>query len=259
MSSESEGRPEPRPELSPELKPEANAQAHSEPNPGPNPESHPESHPEPGQGAEQPPARLLRVGRIMHGTIAEGPDRRTALWVQGCTIRCRGCINPELFAPRGGTMMSPDQIVSGALEAGDEGITLLGGEPLDQAEALGELAAVAQAAGLGIICFTGYSYEDIASRPEAAQLMAHTDLLVDGPYDQNRPEQERTLVGSENQRFLHFSQRYAEVLPAQRAARGNRVELRIAADGTVEMAGFLTDDGVKAWAQDLGAVRRKRA
>ena len=195
----------------------------------------------------------------MHGTIAEGPDRRTALWVQGCTIRCRGCINPELFAPRGGTMMSPEQIVSGALEAGDEGITLLGGEPLDQAEALGELAAAAQEAGLGIICFTGYSYEDIASRPEAAQLLSHTDLLVDGPYDQNRPEQERTLVGSENQRFLHFSQRYAEVLPAQRAARGNRVELRIAADGTVEMAGFLTDDGVKAWAQDLGAVRRKRA
>ena len=44
----------------------------------------------------------LSVGQIVASTEAEGPGRRFALWVQGCSLRCEGCCNPHLFAERGG-------------------------------------------------------------------------------------------------------------------------------------------------------------
>jgi anaerobic ribonucleoside-triphosphate reductase activating protein len=92
---------------------------------------------------------FLGVARVTHGTTAEGPNLRTALWVQGCSIRCKGCINPHLFSARGGTLVAPQMIIDEAIAAGDEGLTLLGGEPLDQAEAIARLARLAQEAGLG--------------------------------------------------------------------------------------------------------------
>lgn len=197
----------------------------------------------------------LRVGRIFHGTTAEGPGKRTAVWVQGCTIRCPGCINPELFDARGGSLVSVRDLLAEALAEEVEGLTFLGGEPFEQAEALGELAELARAEGLGVITFTGHRHEDLVTRPEAQRLLAHSDLLVDGEYQAANPETQRSLVGSTNQRFLHFTDRYEGVLPAPQR---NRVELRIGEDGSIEMAGFLTSEGLGDWADALGARRRPR-
>jgi len=69
-----------------------------------------------------------------------------------------------------------------ACDAGDEGLTLLGGEPLDQLDAVTALAGTAQAAGLGVICFTGYTMETVRARAGGELLLRHVDLLVDGPY-----------------------------------------------------------------------------
>lgn len=206
--------------------------------------------------SETPAAVHVRIGRIFHGTTAEGPGIRTAVWVQGCSIRCPGCINPELFNARGGRDMAVADIVAASLEAGAEGLTLLGGEPFDQAPAVGALAQAARAAGLGVICFTGHRHEALLQREDTALLLENTDLLVDGEYQQENPEEQRSLVGSSNQRFLHFTPRYEGVLPAPQR---NRVELRIAQDGTVQLAGFLTSDGMENWAEALDSRRRPRA
>ena len=181
----------------------------------------------------------LRIGRVLHATSAEGPGLRTAVWVQGCSIRCKGCINPHLFSARGGESVDPEVIVSQALDAGVEGLTLLGGEPFDQAAACASLARRARDAGLGVICFTGYTRESLEREHDAASLIAAVDLLVDGPYLADHPEEERALVGSTNQRFIHLTPRYAGYDPARVR---NRVELRVGSDGTIETAGFLTRD-----------------
>jgi anaerobic ribonucleoside-triphosphate reductase activating protein len=39
----------------------------------------------------------LQVAYSVACTEAEGPFRRHALWLQGCTLACPGCCNPELF------------------------------------------------------------------------------------------------------------------------------------------------------------------
>jgi anaerobic ribonucleoside-triphosphate reductase activating protein len=198
----------------------------------------------------------IRVSRVLHGTVAEGPALRTAVWFQGCSIRCVGCINPHLFSFEGGELIDPSDVVETALEHRVEGLTLLGGEPSDQADGAGQLAAAAQEAGLGVVTFTGYRHEDLALRPEARTLLENTDLLIDGPYVRDQPEENRTLVGSANQRFLHLSDRYASYDP--RSAR-NRVEVRIGAQGTTDIAGFLPEARLRDLVSGLSGMREQRS
>ncbi|PPJ00181.1 radical SAM protein [Nocardia nova] len=197
---------------------------------------------------------MLRIARVLHRTTSEGPGIRTAVWVQGCSIRCRGCINPHLFSTRGGYDIAPANLIDEVKDTGGEGITILGGEPFDQPSDCADLAEVAQNAGLGVIVFTGYRHETLAARgPDELRLLANTDCLVDGPYEADRPENQRALVGSTNQRFLHLTDRYSDYDPY---CATNQVDVRIQPDGTVEFAGFLTKDELMTLSRTIGHRRR---
>ena len=199
----------------------------------------------------------VRLGRIDHGVEAEGPGKRTVVWFQGCSIRCIGCINPHLFSRKGGTSVSPEAIVNGATEHGDEGLTLIGGEPFDQPEALKNLATAAQRAGLGVICFTGYRFDDLRLRGEPfSEALQSIDLLVDGPFEQDNPENSRALVGSNNQRFISLTSRYKNFDPE---THPNKVELRVSKTGGILLSGFLNSDKLAEFSE-LGELKiaRKR-
>lgn len=191
---------------------------------------------------------MVRVSRIMHGTTAEGPGLRTAIWFQGCSIRCKGCINPHLFSPRGGTLEPVSGIIEEAIANSVEGLTLIGGEPFDQADSGHALASAARASGLGVIVFSGYEYETLNSKNSSTRaFLSSVDLLVDGPYQDWNPETQRSLVGSGNQRFIHLTNRYENFRPE---LVRNRVDVRIRPDGSIEVAGFLDSAGVR----DLGTM-----
>lgn len=178
------------------------------------------------------------------------------MWTQGCSIRCAGCINPHLFSARGGREISANELVASAVSAGVEGLTFLGGEPFDQSSALGEVAELAHEAGLGVICFTGYTYESLLETSAGhRRLLAATDLLVDGPYIESTPEETRSLVGSANQRFIHLTGRYRDYDPTRNA---NRVDVRVGPDGTVDVAGFLNTDSLKHFIGPIGVRRARR-
>jgi anaerobic ribonucleoside-triphosphate reductase activating protein len=195
----------------------------------------------------------VRVARILHGTTAEGPGLRTAVWFQGCSIRCKGCINPHLFSPRGGTDAPITDIVDQAVTAGVEGLTLIGGEPFDQPAAGASLAVAAQARGIGVIAFSGYEYESLRGRDEpTADFLAAIDLLIDGPYQSWNPERKRALVGSSNQRFIHITDRYKTYRPEVTA---NRIDVRVRPDGSIDVAGFLDTTGLSALADSTGTSR----
>ena len=175
----------------------------------------------------------------MLGTDAEGPHRRLALWVQGCTLRCPGCCNPELFASRGGRLLDTAgaaRLLESARDQHLEGITLLGGEPLDQPTAIGDLASRAQAYGLGVILFSGYRLAEIRREPTQYGVLRHVDTLVDGRFETGQPEPAsgRRIVGSRNQTLHHFTPRYAD--PALWTG-GVVAEIRVDATGRVEVHG----------------------
>lgn len=174
---------------------------------------------------------LLRVAQIVAGTEAEGPGVRYALWVQGCSLACPGCCNPHMWRAEGGDARDPVALADDAASRGVEGITLLGGEPFEQADAAASFARASRARGLSVMVFSGFTLAELAARDDdgARALLASTDLLVDGRYDRSRRDRSRRWIGSENQ-VLHFlSDRYAPDDP--RLHERNTVELRLGPGG----------------------------
>ena len=112
---------------------------------------------------------MLRVATIVDYTEAEGPGRRLALWVQGCSIRCPGCCNPEMFAADRGVAMEIADVrarLDRAKALGVEGISVLGGEPFEQAAGVAEVARHAHGIGLNVMVYSGYLLEyTITFRP----------------------------------------------------------------------------------------------
>ena len=182
--------------------------------------------------------RSARVARFIARTEAEGPGTRSALWVQGCTIRCPGCFNPHLWGARGGRTTTPERVLA-SIPLDVEGLTLLGGEPFEQPEPLAELARLVQARGQTVMTFTGYELDDLRSAGDSAvaALLEHTDLLVDGRFEVDRLDTARPWVGSTNQRFHALTARYAGLVDSL-TALPDRLEIHVAPSGRVEVNGW---------------------
>src|SRR3954464_7320324 len=139
----------------------------------------------------------LRVAQIVPCTEAEGPGKRFAVWFQGCPLRCPGCCNPEYLPFKGGETKTLDEMTGrmrqAQEESGIEGITLLGGEPSAHSVGAAALARAARELGLSVMTFSGYTIEQLREMPEpgVGELLALTDILVDGPYDRMQPDTER--------------------------------------------------------------------
>lgn len=163
----------------------------------------------------------INLAKMIQVTEAEGPGLRTAIWVQGCLKRCKGCCNGQFLKIQPAELVDIAEIMNAIQVAQElyqiEGITLLGGEPFLQAEALAKIAAFAQRLGLSVMVFTGYVLEDITDHQfkGAAQLLASTDVLVDGEYEIEHTETVRNWVGSTNQRFHYFSDFYSSEIEQQ--------------------------------------------
>jgi anaerobic ribonucleoside-triphosphate reductase activating protein len=194
---------------------------------------------------------VLRLYRFVDRTRAEGPGVRACVWVQGCSIHCPGCFNAHTWDPRGGYEVRVAELAGRIAGLDVEGVTFMGGEPFEQAAALAELGACVRASGRSVMTFSGYERERIETegRPGWADLLAVTDLLVDGPYDWRRPDTVRPWVGSTNQRFHFLTDRYAGLRLAE---HHDRVEVRLLPDGRVHVNGM-------APAAALRALRRQVA
>jgi anaerobic ribonucleoside-triphosphate reductase activating protein len=123
-----------------------------------------------------------------------------------------------------------------------EGVTLLGGEPFEQAAPLARFARAARRLGLSVVVFSGYALEELRAPGAPAgsrNLLAATDLLIDGRYDAGLPERTRRWAGSANQRFHYLTGRYTPAI--ERPGPGEplqTVEVRLLADGQVLVNGW---------------------
>jgi anaerobic ribonucleoside-triphosphate reductase activating protein len=185
----------------------------------------------------------LRVGARLWPTAAEGPGERYALWLQGCSLRCPGCCNPHLFDPAGGESVDVDSLLREVMGAPAEieGVSILGGEPFDQAQALLPFVRGVRELELGVIVFTGLSLSELQERtdPAVRGVLSATDLLIDGRFDATYPETRRRWVGSANQRFHYLTGRYSPDI--ERGANGRheqRLEVRIDPAGRVQLNGW---------------------
>ena len=147
----------------------------------------------------------VNVAGIVPESIVDGPGFRYAVFVQGCPHGCPGCHNPETHPFEGGTPMAVEELFR-QFERNPllKGVTLSGGEPFCQAEALAKLAEMVHGAGKDVVTYTGYTFEALAASEDGhvKALLRETDLLVDGPYIEGQRNIELTFRGSENQRLV---------------------------------------------------------
>lgn len=193
---------------------------------------------------------VLTVGisRIHFPVTTLGPGRRLGIWFQGCSLRCEGCISVDTWATAK-TLIPIEQLMmklSSYLPLID-GITISGGEPFDQFEAL--LAIVVQLrerTKVDILVYTGYGVEDITDQLQ--QIKPYIDVLISDPF-QRHSSQTLRLRGSDNQRLHCFTSQAVEKFAYYQQAvttKDKVLDVMFDAEGVVWFAGIpRRDDFVK--------------
>ncbi|MFI5914125.1 4Fe-4S single cluster domain-containing protein [Dactylosporangium sp. NPDC051541] len=176
----------------------------------------------------------LLIHAVVARSRANGPGERMAVWVQGCSLACAGCFNPETHHGGAGERRSVDGLVALAAGLGVEGVTLTGGEPLEQPDGVAAFGAeLKRRTGLGLIILTGYSRREIEADPARLRAVADADLVVAGRY-QRRAHLGGALRGSVNKVYWWRTERYRradlDAVP--------ELEVIVGADGTMTITGM---------------------
>lgn len=156
----------------------------------------------------------FRLAGIIRESIVDGPGIRFVVFVQGCPHHCKDCHNPQTWPFEGGKLTDTgrvaEEIKKNPLLAG---VTISGGEPFCQAEAMAEVARDVHDLGLNVITYTGYLYEQLFDKAKndegTLHLLEGTDILIDGPFVAEQRSYELHFRGSANQRAIDVNKSMA--------------------------------------------------
>lgn len=178
----------------------------------------------------------LSVNRILAPITVLGAGRRLGMWVQGCALACPGCASVDTWNKDLGSRHQPAELAAGLAEqiklANLDGLTITGGEPLDQAEQLAELLSELRAqleswpraAAFDVLLFSGYTLSVATKR--AGHLWTLIDAAVCGPY-RKQLSSDIPLVSSSNQEMVLLTEVGRSKYPLNDV--GHRIQ--IASDG----------------------------
>lgn len=147
----------------------------------------------------------IRISGTISESIVDGPGFRYTIFVQGCPHQCPGCHNPQTHDFEGGRIVDTDELFRECAEDPlNRGVTFSGGEPFCQARALYELGTRFKESGYDIWCYTGWTLRELqkTADPYVGKLLSIIDVLVDGPFVEDRKSLSLPFRGSENQRLI---------------------------------------------------------
>jgi anaerobic ribonucleoside-triphosphate reductase activating protein len=192
----------------------------------------------------------MRLTRAHFPVTALGYGRRLGLWLQGCPLACPGCIAKDTWDPAGGIEIPVEELlddVGRALSSGADGLTISGGEPLDQAPAVGSLLREVRRIApptFDILVFTGYELGELTQAQREVGELA--DVLITGRYVAARPTR-RIWRGSANQEMLLLTalaqERYASFVEHEPDAPP--IQIETTTDGYAWWVGVPNHPGTK--------------
>ena len=145
----------------------------------------------------------LHVMTIYHDSICDGEGFRSVVFFAGCPHHCKGCHNPESWNMRNGKEMSVDDILAELKANPLTDVTLSGGEPFLQEEAVLELVKRIKAeTDKTIWSWSGWTFEELKTYPIKAEILRYIDVLVDGRFIVEQRDTKLKWRGSPNQRVL---------------------------------------------------------
>jgi len=186
---------------------------------------------------------VMWIGHRSEHSAIYGPGIRYVIWTQGCNLACEGCWNKQ-FWPKGGTPATITDLVKEIRQVkGIEGITILGGEPLQQANASLELIRSVKALGLTVFMYTGYEPEEFDETMQAC--FDSSDIVVTGRYIESQRNVGLRWRGSTNQVLHCPTGRYS----LSELNEQNEVEIVVNEDGTIELYGY-PDSEIRQWIEN---------
>lgn len=157
----------------------------------------------------------MHYAAIKNCDIANGPGVRVSLFVSGCTHRCKGCFNAVAWDFDYGhpfTRETEDAILSMLAPNHIKGLTLLGGEPFEpqnQGPIVGLLRRVKEKyPQKSVWAFSGYLFDrdlmsgKIGDPAVTKEFLSYLDVLVDGPFVEEKKDLMLRFRGSSNQRLI---------------------------------------------------------
>lgn len=176
---------------------------------------------------------VLRLGFQIERSEIYGPGIRSVYWLQGCTLACEGCWNTQFWPSKGGDLIDVNCLLSELSGRQDvEGITLLGGEPLQQAQQVEQLMTGCKKLGLTVFLYTGYEMHELD--PTMKRCVDLADIVVMGRFVQALRNTNLRWRGSENQTLLVRNSRYKFMkFPDQ-----NEVEIHLDTSGELCVVGY---------------------
>ncbi len=157
----------------------------------------------------------MNYATIKEKDIANGPGVRVSLFVSGCTHHCKGCFNAEAWDFDFGqpfTQETIDYILRLLKPAHIKGITLLGGEPFEPQNQPALVNLLRQIRGVypekSIWAFSGYIFDKdiqpgrLGDPAVTAEFLSYLDVLVDGPFVEEKRDLTLRFRGSSNQRII---------------------------------------------------------
>ena len=157
----------------------------------------------------------MNYADIKQYDVANGLGIRVSLFVSGCTHHCKNCFNKETWDFQYGNPFTEDEIhmiLDYLKPSYVSGLSLLGGEPFEPENQKGLLPLVRKVKEVypekDIWCYTGYLLdEDICGKmldhvPETRELLSYIDILIDGPFVEERKNLKIRFRGSDNQRII---------------------------------------------------------
>ncbi|NGN68005.1 radical SAM protein [Streptomyces sp. A7024] len=199
---------------------------------------------------------VISVARTLDRCGVLGPGIRAVLWVQGCPLRCGGCVAAETLPFEGGTAHGVRELAEWITGVGGiDGLTLSGGEPFSQAAALVRLVDLVREGrpGFSVMAYSGFRLEALRRGDDDQRaLLERLDLLVDGPYVAAR---HASLLwrGSANQRIVALSGRHPELADATDSSAG--IEITAEPDGSMSWAGVPPAAGFREHFEERLAAR----
>jgi len=145
----------------------------------------------------------LYVAKIVSSTSVDGVGLRNSLYVSGCKLHCPGCHNKEWWPLESGREMTVEEVYA-ALNVDNFNISILGGEPLMQYQAILKLCQlIKERTHKTIWLWTGYEIAQVQDL--FGDLIKSVDVIVDGAFKEDLRDIALPFRGSKNQRIYEIA------------------------------------------------------
>lgn len=158
----------------------------------------------------------MYYAQIRKFDTTNGTGIRSTLFVSGCTHKCKGCFNQDYKHFRYGhpwTKEIEDKFIEHIKNPNVHGVTILGGEPMDQVRDtdLKDLVCrIKEETGQNIWIYSGYTFEEIMMHKKTKEILKYCDVLVDGPFIEEQKDLRLRFKGSKNQRIIDVQKTLSE-------------------------------------------------